>query len=54
MTVDATQGLVMQVDYNDFIISLNGKCPVRPAGLDDSIISYDIDPIVVDCVLEDR
>ena len=54
MNVDATQELVMQVDYNDFIRSLNGKCPVKPAGLDGNIISYDIDPVAVDCVLEDR
>lgn len=54
MNVDAVQGIVMQVDYNDFVNSLSGKCSVRPSGLNERIITCDIDPVAVDCVLEDR
>lgn len=42
------------VDYNDFIKSVSGKCPVRTGKLVSGIIDVDIDPVYVECVLEDR
>lgn len=54
MTVDATENVSFVVDFNDFATSLNGKCSVKAVSLTDNILSYDIDPVTVDCVLEDR
>ena len=54
MNVDATENLSFVVDYNDFVTSISGKCPVEPKGLNDYILSYMIDPVAVDCVLEVR
>lgn len=54
MTVDMTDDIVLEVDYNDFIVSMNGQCRVRLSAIPEGIISYDFDPMVVDCVLEDR
>jgi len=54
MTGDPTEKVVLYVDYVDFAKSLSGKCAVRPLSLPESIISCDIEPASVDCVLEDR
>ena len=54
MNVDVTEDVSFVVDYNDFITSLGGKCEVKPIGLTDGVLSYVIDPVAVDCVLEDR
>ena len=50
----AMDNVVFEVDYEDFISSLNGKCNVKPKGFTDSVLNYQIDPVAVDCVLEDR
>ncbi len=42
------------VDYEDFVNSLNGKCLVKAVGISENILSYQIEPVAVDCVLEDR
>ena len=42
------------VDYEDFVNSLNGKCNVKLRGFTDNILSCQIEPVAVDCVLEDR
>ncbi|MCM1502567.1 MAG: YbbR-like domain-containing protein [Bacteroidales bacterium] len=42
------------VDYNDFISSRSGKCLVQAGSLPQGIISYMLDPQVVDCVIGDR
>lgn len=53
-TADATENLSFVVDYNDFVTSLSGKCPVKSSLLPDEILACDITPVVVDCVLEGR
>ena len=51
---EPTESVGFYVDYEDFSSSRNGKCPVyisrRPKGL----ISYEIEPSMLECVLEDR
>ena len=42
------------VDYNDYINSISGKCPVKLAGHPQGLITYDVDPVAVNCVLEER
>lgn len=54
LSEDPTEGLSFTVDYNDFMESLSGKCRVKIVSQPESVISYDTDPSVVDCVLEDR
>ena len=53
-TADAIENLSFVVDYNDFVSSLSGKCPVKSSALPDEILFCDITPVAVDCVLEDR
>ena len=54
VNVDVAENLSFVVDYEDFITSLSGKCCVRTQGLSENVISYQIEPVAVDCVLEDR
>ncbi len=44
----------LQVDYNDYVNSLSGKCPVKIASAPKGLISYEVDPVAVSCVLEDK
>ena len=53
-TADATENVSFVVDYNDFVTSLSGKCPVKSSFLPAEILSCEISPVAVDCVLEDR
>ena len=48
------EALELKVDYNDFISSLSGMCPLELSGDTKGLISYDVDPIAVNCVLEDK
>ena len=54
LTEEPLESAAFYVDYNDFSASRNGKCPVyisrRPKGL----ISYEVEPSMLECVLEDR
>ncbi len=54
MVNDPSESVVLYVDYNDFASSRSGKCPVylrqKPKGL----ISYEFEPSMIECVLEDR
>ena len=45
--------LCMEVDYNDFQSSLSGRCVVRLVDKSRDIISYEIYPPVVECIVED-
>jgi hypothetical protein len=47
-------GLELKVDYKDFISSLNGMCILEIASEPEGMISYEVDPVSVNCVLEDR
>ncbi len=51
---DENEDLVLQADYEDYITSMSGKCPVKLAGSPKGLISYDVTPAIVSCVLEDR
>lgn len=42
------------VDYNDFLKSVSGKCPVRMVDMGSGIIDVDIDPVYAECRLEER
>ncbi len=51
---NAMENIAFVVDYEEFISSLNGKCTLKPVNIGDSVLSYQIYPVAVDCVLEDR
>lgn len=53
MNKDMQSDMEFEVDYNDFVNSLSGKCMVRTSELPDGVISCQTSPEVVDCVLED-
>ena len=42
------------VDYNDFLKSVSGKCPVRMVDMGAGIIEVDIEPVYVECRLEEK
>ena len=44
----------LYVDYEDFIRTVSGKCPVRCGKLPDSVISYELDPFYVECIVRDE
>ncbi len=48
------ENMELQVDYNDYLKSLSGKCPVKLAELPNGLISYEVNPTSVNCVLEDK
>jgi hypothetical protein len=51
---DPWDTLKAEVDYNDFLTSLGGKCRVRPSFLSRGVIDFESEPIAVDCVIEER
>ena len=51
---DAMENVTFVVDYKDFISSLSGKCVVKAVNMGDNVLSYQVDPVAVNCVLEDR
>ena len=51
---DPEQGLAIVADYNDFTSSLGGQCLLKLEGVASGVISYDIDPVSVSCVIEER
>ena len=46
--------LELKVDYNDLISSLSGMAPLLLSGDTKGLISYETDPVAVNCVLEDK
>ena len=42
------------VDYNDYLNSISGKCPVKLADHPQGLITYEVEPVAVNCVLEER
>ncbi len=46
--------LELQIDYNDYVNSLSGKCPVKLTAGPKGLISYEVEPFAVSCVLEDK
>ena len=49
-----SEELELKVDYNDFISSLSGMAPLLLSGDTKGLISYETDPVAVNCVLEDK
>lgn len=54
MSGNPAEEITFAVDYNDFMGSLSGKSRVMLMNQPESIISYEVTPALVDCVLEDR
>ena len=54
MGEDPLNTLRIEADYNDYLKSLGGKCTLKAAGLTRGVISYDIEPVAVSCVIVDR
>ncbi|MBR5836236.1 MAG: hypothetical protein IKY66_08775 [Bacteroidales bacterium] len=44
----------LYADYEDFLKTVSGKCPVRVVSLPDGVISYDLDPFYVECIVSDK
>ena len=51
---DPASSLVLYVDYEDFVRTVSGKCPVRHDLLPEGVISYDVEPFYVECIVRDR
>ena len=54
MADDPLNTLRIEADYNDYQKSLGGKCTLKAEGLTRGVISYEIDPVAVSCVVEER
>ena len=46
--------LELYVDYDDFVRTVSGKCPVKDNGLPEGVISYDIEPFYVECIVREK
>lgn len=44
----------LYVDYNDFIKSVSGKCPVRLMDMGSAVIEAEVDPVYVECRLAEK
>lgn len=51
---DPAKELRVFADYEDFLKSLSGKCPVRLHDIPKGVIGYDIEPFYVECIVRDR
>ena len=51
---DPTEDISFAVNYDDFMESLSGKCRVKLINQPESVLSYELTPEIVDCVLEVR
>ena len=54
LEADPEENPELYVDYTDFVTSLSGKCMVRLAGLSKGLVAYDIEPVSVNCIQEER
>lgn len=48
------EGLELKADYEEYIRSLSGMCTLTLGGEPKGLISYEVEPVAVKCVLEDR
>ena len=53
LTEDPVRGLSLEIDYEDYIKSLSGKCPLKLNGVSRGVISYSIEPAYVSGVIEE-
>lgn len=44
----------LYVDYEDFLKSMTGKCPVRIESIPKGVIGYDLNPFYVECIVNER
>ena len=51
---DPEENVTAYVDYNDYAVSLSGMCQIRLSGAGKALLSYEADPVAVNCVVEDR
>ena len=51
---DPVSSLVLYVDYEDFLQTVSGKCPVRSSSLPEGVISYELEPFYVECIVRER
>ena len=49
-----SESMELYVDYDDFIRTVSGKCPVRSNGLPEGVISYEVDPFYVECIVGEK
>lgn len=54
LSIDPVEDVSFYVDYNDFAVSLSGKCLVRTDALPEEVLSYRIEPEIFECVETDR
>lgn len=51
---DGYENVEAVVDYEEYDNSISGKCTIRLSESPSGLISYEIDPVAVNCVLEER
>lgn len=51
---DPDEELILYVDYADYANSLSGKCNVRLRGTSRGLIDYEVDPVAVNCLQEEK
>ncbi len=54
LTDNGHENMELMVDYNDYAESLSGKCPVKLVSEPKGLIYYEVSPVAVNAVLEDR
>ena len=50
---DPATSMRLYVDYDAVFNTVSGKCPVRSAGLPEGVISYEVEPFYVECIVRD-
>ena len=51
---DPVSSLDLYVDYEDFLKTVSGKCPIRSRTLPEGVISIDPEPFYVECIVRER
>lgn len=51
---DPTDIVEYFIDYEDYMESVSGKCLIRNTAMPKGVISYDVNPPAVECVVSDR
>ena len=51
---DPAGSMELYVDYDDFVRTVSGKCPVKHTALPEGVISYEVEPFYVECIVRDK
>ena len=51
---DPAESAQFYVDYNEFVTSKDGKCKVHMSARPKGLITYETEPLMLECVLEER